>query len=111
RRANRQHDPIEYYRGWGGYRHPIALQKKITKEEAVAVARQRTAHLIGHFCNESRLMRVVKMLRGCRFFEFVYEYHPNGKRKSTTVTNAKGIVTVRHYDERGRGLPGNPLFW
>jgi hypothetical protein len=25
-RASRKHDPIEYYRGWGGYRHPIGLQ-------------------------------------------------------------------------------------
>jgi len=31
-RANRKHDPIEYYRGWGGYRHPIVLENKITKE-------------------------------------------------------------------------------
>src|SRR5262245_40874317 len=110
-RANRKHDPIEYYLGWGGYRHPIALQNKITKEEAEAVASKGSAYLIGYFDDEGRLTRVVKMLRGSVFFEFVYEYHRNGKRKSATVTNAKGIVTARHYDERGRGLPGNPLFW
>ncbi|MGA7328303.1 MAG: hypothetical protein WBX25_28390 [Rhodomicrobium sp.] len=34
--ANRKHDPIEYYRGWGGYRHPIGLSHKITKVGAGA---------------------------------------------------------------------------
>ena len=109
--ANRKHDPIEYYRGWGGYRHPIGLQGKITREEADAVAAQGSAYLIGYFDADGRLTRVVKMLRGSVFFEFVYAYHPNGKRKSATVTNANGIVTVREYDESGRGRPGNPLFW
>jgi hypothetical protein len=37
-RQNRKHDPVEYYLGWGGYSHPIGLDKKITKEEAEAVA-------------------------------------------------------------------------
>ena len=107
----RHHDPIEYYRGWAGYRHPIALQNKITKEEAEAIAAEGSAYLIGHFDADGKLTRVVKMLLGSVFFDFVYEYHPNGKRKTATVTNAKRIVTVRHYDERGRGLSGNPLFW
>jgi Family of unknown function (DUF6156) len=109
--GNRKHDPIEYYRGWGGYTHPIALQNRITKEEAEAIAAQGSAYLIGHFDADGRLTRVVKMLRGSVFFDFVYEYHPNGKRKTATVTNADGVVTVRHYDKRGRGLPDNPLFW
>jgi hypothetical protein len=107
----RHHDPIEYYRGWGGYSHPIALQNKITKEAAEAIAAEGSAYLIGHFGADGKLTRVVKMLRGSVFFDFVYEYHPNGKRKTATVTNAKGIISVRHYDKRGRGLPGNPLFW
>jgi len=92
RTKNRKHDPIEYYRGWGGYRHPIALQSKITKEEAEAVASKGGAYLIGYFDREGKLTRVVKTLRDSVFFDFVYEYHPNGRRKSATVTNAKGIV-------------------
>jgi hypothetical protein len=111
RSARQKHDPTEYFRGWRGYRHPIILENKITKEEAEAIASKGSAYLIGHFDGDGRLRRVVKMLRGSVFFEFVYEYHPNGNRKSATVTNAKGMVTERHYDERGRGLPGNPLFW
>jgi len=101
------HDPVEYYRGWRGYRHPITLENKITKEEAEAIASKGSAYLIGHFDAEGKLRRVVKMLRGSVFFDFVYEYHPYGKHKSATVTNANGKVTARHYDERGRGLPGN----
>ena len=34
------------------------------------------------------------MLRGSVFFEFVYEYHPNGKRKCATVTNAAGRGSI-----------------
>jgi hypothetical protein len=30
-------DPIEYYRGWNGYWHPISLDHKISKEEADAL--------------------------------------------------------------------------
>lgn len=111
RSLSRHHEPIEYYLGWGGYSHPIGLQHKITKEEAEAVAARGSAYLIGYFDSGGRLTRAVKMLRGSVFFDFVYEYHPNGRRKTATVTNAKGIVTVRRYDERGRGLPGNSLFW
>ena len=110
-RANRRHDPIEYYLGWGGYSHPIALEKRITKEEADAVAARGAAYLIGYFDADGRLMRVVKMLRGEVFFDFEYTYHPNGRRKSAKVTNAKGVVTIREYDKGGRGRPGNPLFW
>jgi len=110
-RQNRKHDPVEYYLGWGGYSHPIGLDKKITKEEAEAVAARGGAYLIGYFNADGKLVRAVKMYRGSVFFDFVYEYHPNGKRKSAKVTNAKGIVTARKYDESGSGGPGNPLFW
>ncbi len=110
-RANRKHDPIEYYRGWGGYSHPIGLHDKVTKEEADAIAARGNAYLIGYFDANGKLVRAVKMLRGSVFFDFEYAYHPNGKRKSARVTNAKGVVTVREYDESGRGRPANPLFW
>jgi hypothetical protein len=111
-RQNRKHDPVEYYLGWGGYRHPIGLDKKITKEEAEAVAQSGGAYLIGYFnADGGKLARAVKMHRGSVFFDFEYAHHPNGKRKSARVTNAKGIVTVREYDESGRGRPDNPLFW
>lgn len=107
----RRHDPIEFYLGWGGYSHPIALQTKVTKEIAEAVAAKGGAYLIGYFDSNGRLMRAVKMLRGSVFFDFEYAYYPNGTRKSAKVTNAKGAVTIREYDRWGRGRPGNPSFW
>jgi hypothetical protein len=108
---SRKHDPIEYYRSWGGYTHPIALGERITKEETEAIAARGNAYLIGYFDDTGKLVRVVKMLRGAVFFDFEYAYHANGKRKSAKVTNAEGRVTFRDYDERGRDLPGNPTFW
>src|SRR5215510_12473718 len=91
-RANRKHDPIEYYKGWGGYGHPIGLQNQITKEEADAIAAGGHAYLIGHLNADGKLVRVVKMLRGSTFFDFEYAYHPNGRLKYSRVTNAEGRV-------------------
>jgi hypothetical protein len=105
-RASRKHDPIEYYKGWGGYWHPIGLQHKITKEEADAIAAEGSAYLIGHFNAGGKLVRVVKMLRGSTFFDFEYAYHPNGRLKYSRVTNAEGRVSERHYDARGRKTSG-----
>jgi hypothetical protein len=110
-RANTRHDPIEYYRGWGGYGHPIVLQNKMTKEEADAVAKTDSAYVIGYFDRDGKLTRVVKMLRGAVLFDFVYSYHPNGKLKSAEVTNANGVVSVRDYDESGRWRSGARSFW
>jgi len=109
--AGRKHEPVEYYKGWGGYAHPIGLHNQITKDEADAIAAEGYAYLIGYFDDRGRLVRVTKMFRGAVFFDFEYAYHPNGKRKSAKVTNANGIVTVREYDESGRGRPDNPKFW
>jgi hypothetical protein len=99
-RANRNHDPVEYYRGWGSYRHPIVLQNKITKEEADALAKG-SVYLIGYFDGEGKLLRVVKFLRGEVFFEYLYSYHPNRRLKSARVTRG-GRETLLEYDERGR---------
>jgi hypothetical protein len=109
-KAHQKHDPIEYYAGWGGYRHPIVLQRKITKEEADALAAKGYAYLIAYFDADSRLVRVVKMLRGEVFFEFAYAYYPNGKLRSATVTASDGGVSVLEYDTRGRGITGKPAF-
>jgi hypothetical protein len=106
-RANRKHDPVEYYRGWTSYRHPIYLENKITKEEADAVAAEGFAYLIGYFDADGKPTRVVKMLRGSVFFEFVYAYHPSGKLKRVEATNTRGVVTVREYDESTRA----GFFW
>jgi len=111
RARRRWHDPVEYYLGWDGYSHPIRLHKKVTKEEADATAAEGAAYLIGYFDANGRLTRVIKMLRGAVFFDFEYTYHPNGRRRSAKVTNAKGVMTMREYDTRGRDRSGNPLFW
>jgi hypothetical protein len=101
-RANRKHDPIEYYRGWGGYRHPIVLENRITKEEADALGARGAVYLIGYF-SEGKLMRVVKFLRGEVFFEYLYAYHANGRLKSARVVRG-GRDTLLEYDERGRRI-------
>jgi len=103
--ARRKHDPVEYYMGWGGYHHPISLQHRITREQADALAAEGSAYLIGHFDAGGRLTRVVKLLRGEFFFEYLYDYHPNGRLKSTKVTRG-GKVTLLEYDARGRRRPG-----
>ena len=85
-RARRRHDPVEYYMGWGGYHHPIVLEHRITREQADALAAEGSAYLIGHFDADGKLTRVVKLLRGEFFFEYLYDYHPNGRLKRTQVT-------------------------
>jgi hypothetical protein len=110
-RANVTHEPIEYYRGWGGYSHPIRLGHKISKEAADALDAEGRAYLIGRY-HEGKLTRVTKMLKGAVFFDFEYTYYPNGACKSVKTTNAEGVVKVREYDRRGRGRPDNPSgFW
>jgi hypothetical protein len=110
-RANVKHEPIEYYRGWDGYWHPISLSHKISKEEADGLHADGSAYLIAHY-DERRLTRVTKMLKGAVFFDFEYTYYPNGRCKRVKTTNANGVVKVREYDRRGRSLPENPSgFW
>jgi hypothetical protein len=108
-KARQKHDPVEYYAGWGSYRHPIVLQHKITKEQADVLAADGYAYLIGYFDANGKLLRVVKMLRGAVFFEYAYTYHANGKLQSSTMTSNSG-VTVLDYDARGRGRPGRAAF-
>ena len=102
-RANRHHDPVEYYRGWGSYRHPIVLLNRITRQEADALAAKGSVYLIGYFDGEGKLLRLVKFLRGEVFFEYLYEYHPNGRLKSARVARG-GRDTLLEYDARGRRL-------
>ncbi|HKS19192.1 MAG TPA: hypothetical protein VJS63_08290 [Bradyrhizobium sp.] len=110
-RASVKHAPIEYYRGWDGYSHPIRLDHKINREEADALHAQGRVYLIGYY-NEGRLTRVTKILKGAVFFDFEYAYHRTGKCKTIKTTNARGVVKVREYDRRGRGHPENPSgFW
>ena len=100
RLARRRHDPVEYYAGWGGYRHPIVLENRITKDEANAITAKGAAYLIGYYGDKGRLLRVVKLVRGEFFFEYRYSYHPNGRLKRARVTRG-GRVTVLEYDTRG----------
>jgi hypothetical protein len=100
-RARRKHDPLEYYLGWGGYRHPITPENRITKEAADVLAARGAAYLIGYFDGDRRLTRAIKMYRGEVFFDYLYRYHPNGRLKSASVTRG-GRVTVLEYDARGR---------
>jgi len=110
-RATTKHEPIEYYRGWSGYWHPIGLDHKISKEEADALHAEGSAYLIAYY-SEGKLTRVTKMLKGAVFFDFEYTYHPNGKCKTVKTTNANGVVKIREYDPSGRGRTDNPSgFW
>ncbi len=99
--GRRKHEPIEYYRGWGGYWHPIGLEHRISKEDADAYHAEGSVYLIGYFNDAGKLTRVTKMLKGQVFFDFVYEYHSNGKIKYARITNSKGRVVEKRYDERG----------
>lgn len=103
-RANRHHDPIEYYRGWSSYRLPIVPVDKITKEEAEAQAAAGYTYYICRFDADEKLTRVIKMLRGAVSFDLVYTYRPNGKLKASTETR-DGKAIVQEYDERGRVRP------
>lgn len=110
-RARVKHEPVEYYRGWDGYWHPISLTHKISKEEADARHAEGSVYLIGRY-EGRKLTRATKMLKGAVFFDFEYSYHPNGRCASVKTTNAKGVVKVRHYDRRGKPATENPSgFW
>lgn len=103
KRVKRQHEPVEYYKGWGGYTHPIGLQNRITREEADAIAADGAATLTGYYNGDGQLTRALKLVGGEFFFEYLYHYHPNGRLKSAQVTRG-GRVTVLEYDERGRRI-------
>ena len=96
---DRKHDPVEYFAGWDGYTLPIRLTDQITKQQAEAIAARGTAHLIGYFDADGRLIRDVKMLNGAVFFEHLYDYYPSGKLRRVSVTNPKGVVTTREYQD------------
>ena len=106
-RARIKREPIEYYRGWDGYWHPISLTHKISKEEADALHAEGRVYLIGRY-EGRKLTRATKMLKGAVFFDFEYGYHPNGRCASVKTTNANGVVKVRRYDRKGRPEPDNP---
>jgi hypothetical protein len=98
--AKARHDPVEYYMGWRGYRHPITPEHRISKEEADALTAKGAAYLIGHFDGDGKLTGVVKLYRGKFFFEYLYAYHPNGRLQRARITRA-GQVKVLEYDARG----------
>jgi hypothetical protein len=106
-RTPRKRDPVEYFSGWGGYRLPIRLTGRITKDEADAIAARGNAYLIGYFDGDNRLVRNVKMLRGEVFFEHVYDYYPNGRLRRVKATNPEGVETVREYRPSDRA----GFFW
>jgi hypothetical protein len=108
-RTWKKREPVEYFSGWGGYRHPIGLSDKITREEADARQARGDVYLIGHFDADNRLVRAIKMYKGVVFFDFAYTYHPNGTRRSATITNNKGVTSEREYDTSGRGTEKH--FW
>ena len=101
--VKRKHDRIEYYMSWDSYQHPIALQNRIEKEDADALAARGMVWLAADYSDDNKLMRVVKHYRSEVFFEYVYDYHPNGQLKSATVTR-DGRVTVLEYDASGRRI-------
>jgi hypothetical protein len=110
RGPNRRHEPVEYYRGFAGYSHPVTLTIPISQDEADALAAKGAAYLVGSFDSDGKLMHVVKYLNREVFFDFVYSYYPNGKIKSAVV-KGDGRATVFQYDTRGRQDPSTPGFW
>jgi YD repeat-containing protein len=97
----KKHDAVEYYRTFAGFKIPLRLRQKVTKEEAEAQAVTGYAYLIGYFNTDGKLIRVAKMLRGSVFFEQAYTYSPSGKLQHVKSTNADGVVTEWDYDESG----------
>ena len=108
RAPDRVHEPVEYYRGFAGYSHPVTLTIPISKDEADALAAKGAAFLVGSFDAGGKLMHVVKYLNHDVFFDFAYSYYPNGRIKSAVVTG-NGRTTVFDYDANGRQSPGG--FW
>ena len=105
----RNHEPIEYYLGWGGYVHPIGLSHRITREKADTLHAEGSVYLIAHFDPEGNLMRVVKMLKGSVFFDYEYTYYPNGRIKTSKISRG-GRVTLSEYDKRGWRTSGKTAF-
>jgi hypothetical protein len=110
REAGGRHEPVEYYRGFAGYGHPVTLTYPVTKEEADALAAKGKAYLVGTYDDEGKLLHVVKYLNHDVFFDFVYSYYANGKIKSAVITG-DGRTTFIQYDTRGRQDPSTPGFW
>jgi len=109
-RARWKHDPVEYYMGWCGYRHPVTLQNRITREDAKALAAKGAAYLIGYYADDGRLTRAVKLHRGEFFFEYRYSYYPSGRLRRVRVTRGgyERCVTVLEYDRHGRSVSDTP---
>ena len=94
------HDPVEYYASWRGYGLPLALDKRLTKEQADDNAARGYAYYIGYYdADGKKLLRSVKMLRGAVNFEHVYTYYPSGNLKHVKATNRDGHVSERDYAE------------
>jgi hypothetical protein len=94
----RKHEQTEYYLTFNGYRHPLRLSRKLTRQAAEASE----AYYIATYDSGGKLQRVVKMFRGSIFFDVAYTYGPQGKLKTIKGTNADGATIVHEYDDRGR---------
>ena len=111
-RTNRSHDPVEYYSRWGGCTQPVALDGRITKKQADALAAAGYGYLIGSYNADGHLTRVVKMLQGEVFFDLQYTYHRNGKLKTgrnrpCSNTTSAAAHLQRHKPRVGPGAPGD----
>jgi hypothetical protein len=52
------HDPIEYYASWGGYRHPVVLKHRISKDEADALNARGKTDARGEVLSRRILFRI-----------------------------------------------------
>ena len=93
----KKHQPTEYFLTFAGYKQPLRLRKRVHREEAEAAA----TYYIGSFNKDGKLTRAIKMLHGTVAFDFSYTYHPSGKLKTLTTTNADGSTIIREFDESG----------
>lgn len=92
----RPRDPVEYYRGFTGYRFqlPLRLSERITQEEAEALAAAGHSYYVAHYGPDGRLLKAVKMLNGKLNFEHAYLYSSSGRLMSAAIARADGTVNL-----------------
>ena len=99
-RSHRKHDPVEYYSRRGGYTQPVALDDKITKAQADALAAAGYAYLIGSYDADGHLTRR-ENAAGRSVFRPAVQLSSQRQAKNRDPCRQRKS-TLLEYDERGR---------